>query len=140
MDPTTAAAIVVGGFGLVGSAIAVITGRGKPGISDKAESPKAEKMATEATIRALANGSAEMTVVNVGQMLVAMAKFNIAQSEDLTAAKQRIDQLESHEVRYLQRITVLEEWGRWSTEPPPRNPPVWDNRPDPPGGSTRGHP
>lgn len=56
--------------------------------------------------------------VNVGATLVALSDVVADQAE-------RISRLERHEAEYLSRINELEQWGRYSTDPPPRDPPAW---------------
>lgn len=113
MDPNLLATIVtVFGGGLVAVIIWLVK-RGKPGLAaSDPENP-------EEVVKAVASGK---TATYGPEAFVAMATMLTKQGERITA-------LERHEQRYLERISALENWGRWSAGDPPREPPPWLNDP-----------
>jgi hypothetical protein len=110
MDPNLLATIItVGGGGIIAFIVAVAK-RGKPGLSDNTDDP-------ETLVDRVAKGKTYGP-----EALVAMARM-------LTDQGARITVLERDERRYLERISAVEQWGMWSQDPPPRQPPEWVNDP-----------
>lgn len=118
MSPDTAAAVVSGMVGLIIAALAIIKGKDKSGIA----SATANLQSPQAMVSALATGSTETVVINVGVALVALARTIADQTS-------RLEALERREAQYVSRINELEAWGTWAADPPPRKVPPWIDRP-----------
>lgn len=114
MDPNLLSTIVTIFGGAIVAIVIWLVKRGKPGLSDNADDPAT-------LVERVAKGKTYGP-----EALVAMAQM-------LTEQGGRIAALERDERRYLERISAVEQWGMWSQDPPPRQPPEWINDPRAPG-------
>lgn len=106
-EPIIIAALIAGTFTLAGSVLAIV-------IAVLNRRDNAAQAAAHAAVADAQNKLIERLQVDQGR-------------SDLqtTRLQERVDRLEDADGEKDARITVLTEWGRWSTEPTPRTPPAW---------------
>lgn len=108
MDPNLLATIVTVVGGGILAAIVALVKRDKPGL------PEDDGTDPATLVKRVASGKTTYGP----EALVAMAQM-------LTDLQARLGVMETHERRYLERVSELEQWGRWSVGDPPRDPPPW---------------
>lgn len=106
-EPIVVAAIIAGVFTLSGSILAII-------------------MTVLNRRDAAAQAAAHAAVVTGQNLLIERLQADQQRGDRVSEGLQtRVTTLERIDGEKDARIVVLTEWGRWSTESPPRTPPAW---------------
>lgn len=110
IDPSVLTAIITVCGTIITASLAVVFGRGRPGVTVTAAASQTDVANTNSTVASLAT-----TITEQGRQIASL-------HTRMSAVEDEFDQ---HEQVYRARIAALELWGATSTEPPPRTVPPW---------------
>lgn len=110
IDASVLTAIITVCGTIVTASLAVIFGRGRPGVTVTAAASQTDVANTNTALSGLAN-----TIASQGRQIT-----------DLHTRLTRVeDEFDEHEQAWRARVAALELWGATATDPPPRPVPPW---------------
>lgn len=110
IDASVLTAIITVCGTIITAALAVIFGRGRPGVTVTAAASQNDVAQTNTALSGLAN-----TIAAQGRQIVDL-HTRVAAIED---------EFDQHEAAWRARVAELELWGATATDPPPRPVPPW---------------